>query len=384
MANLEQTYASICGIKLRKNPPDIPSNFFPVPEKYIAISILADEEEKKYEHWNIVLDLIALKIQESGFVLLQIGDDKDIKVKHTNDYRNLTFRQNCFVIENAQIVVGNDSYLMRCAGYKKIPIIAAISADHANVTKPHYIGEHIYLESDRRGRKPSYGLKENPRTINLIKPEQIAQAILDILKIDYKIRLETVKVGGDFYLNQLDFVPNYPIEPDIYANKKIIVRLDLEYNIQALAQCLYFYRAAIVTTRPIPAHILQKYRDKIDFIVIILEKGYSKGFIEQISKSGIGYTIISELKGKALTDAKLELMDYNPVLEKKTVDVSEFDANLLFRTNRLWLSNKKFYASAWHYKNGKQYNGSEEYAGAAILSDDFLDSVDSYHFFKII
>ncbi len=384
MPNLSQALANAVGIKLPKETSKIPSNYIPAPEKYIVIYNGGDEQAKVYDHYNIVLDLCITKLKEEGIEVIQIGDEQDTLLRHVIDYRQrVTFRQKCFLLERAKAYLGNDSDCNYIAGAAKTPIVSPISADHAQVTKPHYIGDHVYLESHRNGNKPSYGLVETNKTINLIKPEEIAQALFDLLKIDYKVSIETVKVGIDFYSSQLDFLCDYPIEADAFKDRKIVARMDLNYNHQALAQCLYFYKCAIVTAKPLPQYILEKFRDKIEFIVILLEKGYSKGFIDQVARSGINYTIISEFKGKVLADAKLDLIDFNPIRTKKTVDISGISRTLLFRTNRVFLSDKKMYASAYHWRVAKTYNGSEELVGDGLNSVDFQDSLESYHFFRI-
>lgn len=381
MANLSQISANYCGIKLSRKAPEIPSSFIPVPQNYIVLSLSTDEDAKKYPHYNIVLDLLVAHLQNLGINIVQIGESNDPQLRHSLDFRGKTFRQNCWIVEHARAVISNDSHICYVAGYKKVPLVCPISADHAEVAKPHYIGEHIYIESHREGRKPSYGLPSSD--ISLIKPEEVAQAILSVLKIGIKIGLETIKIGADFYLEQIDFTCDYPIEADIFNNKKIICRMDLNYNSQALAQCLYFYKAGIITSKPISSQILQKFKDKIYFLMVLIEKDYSKGFIEEVHRSGIPYTLCSELEGRDLTDAKLDLLDFNPILTKKPVKTDFLKKDLQFRTNRVFLSNQKIYASPYHWKIGKQYNGSDELVGDAIADKEFHDCLESFHLFRL-
>lgn len=382
--NLAQIHANVAGVKLPVSPPNVPSNFYFVPKDYVVINLTTDENEKKYDHWPIVLDLITGELNKRGISIIQVGSKDDPLMQYSLDYRGLTFRQMVYVLENAKAIISNDSYICHIGSFKKKPLLTLISADHVEVALPQYNGPYIYLEADREGNKPSYGLAESKKFINNIKPETVAKSLFQLLELDVKINTETVRVGSDFYINQLDFLNDQPIPADIYNDKKIVSRMDLGYNVQALAQCLYFYRAAIITAKPFSTHILQKFKDKIYFIIYIIDKNYSKGFVEVLHKSGIPYCLMTELEGRELTDIKLDLFDYNEVKVQKKVDPVGIDKNMLFRTNRVFLSNGKFYASAYHYFIGKEYNGSEELVGGALNNKDFLDGFGSYHLFRVL
>ena len=67
---------------------------------------------------------------------------------------------------------------------------------YADIAKPYWgdKSKHIILESHRNGKKPSFLADESPRTIDLIRPEEVSCGILKLLKIDYKENFETNKL----------------------------------------------------------------------------------------------------------------------------------------------------------------------------------------------
>ena len=65
----------------------------------------------------------------------------------------------------------------------------------------------ILHEPNRDGIKPSFSLQEDPKTINEISAEKIAQSVFDLLGIDAKIPYERVHIGKNYNDINIQNVP---------------------------------------------------------------------------------------------------------------------------------------------------------------------------------
>ena len=79
--------------------------------------------------------------------------------------------------------------------------------------------------------KPSYSGQENPKRINEIKPEQVAQAILDSLDIKQKINFKTIRVGSNFQNDAVEIEPNFFAHSDELVGKPVNIRGDLHFDL---------------------------------------------------------------------------------------------------------------------------------------------------------
>lgn len=385
MANLTSIYANYCGVKLSDKPHDFPSLYFPTPSKYITIHSGSSNQNKNYDYYNEVVSLISNSLRENEIEIIQIGTESDVKVENCIDLRGATdIKQTAFIIENSLLHVGNESLWLQLAGSKNIPFIGLNSIYHVPFITPQYKGKYKIIDSDRNGSKPNFGQDELNKSINLIKPEVVAKSILEFLNLEEKsVNIETVVIGSNYNIKQIDLIPNFPVQPNILNGHKILIRADIECDYNAIGHALMYYKAGIITDKPIPPALLAKFKDNIPFIYYILNKDYDKDFVNILHTSGIQYYLLSKLDEKYTSKIKLDLFDYNPVMKKTIFDKSKISSDLYFKTNRLFHGNGKFYASSYHYKNNMPTEKTSDLeVGVAIDSDDFLDSCESYFFYK--
>lgn len=391
MPNLAITYANSVGVKLSKTPSKFPNNYYPTPEKYIVLHAGAGNPSRIYDHYNSVVNLISPILHKYGVSIVQIGKDDKVIPGTVNLVNKTTFRQSAFVLENSLLYFGSDSVWSHVAGNYNIPLVSLYGCNPPHIAEPHYKGDHILLDSHRKGKKPSFALDDKPKQVNYINPEDVANSIFQLLNIDDRIAIKTIKIGEDYNINQIDFIPDYPIPADQFNNHFIVCRMDLSFNLNALAQCLTFYKARIITNKPIPLKVLFKFKEKIDLIMVIVENGLNPEFIDNINKVGIQYVLVSELKDKELSEKKLAFFDYNQIFPKKIFDKSsildyltkEQNINNVFATsNRLFLSNGQFYPSVYHWRMGEPFNGGEFKIKDCLSDKEFLDGVESLYIFE--
>ena len=385
MANLTSIYANYCGVKVSDKPHEFPSLYYPTPQKYITIHSGSNNNNKNYDYYNEVISLIIDSLDKEDIQIIQIGIGSDQKLDNCLDFRGLSdIKQTAFIIENSLLHIGNDSLWLQLAGSKKVPFIGLNSIYHQPIMTPHYKDKYKIIDSHRDGNKPNFGQDEIRKSINLIKPEEVAKSILDFLNLDSKsINIETVYIGDNYNIKQIDLIPNFPVQPNILNGHKIVIRADIECDYNAIGHALLRYKAGIITDKVIPPVILERFKDNIPFIYYTLNKDYDKDFVNILHTSGISYYLLSKLDDIYTNKMKLDLFDYNPVMKKTEFNKNNITSHLYFKTNRVFYGNDKFYASAYHYKNNIVMEiPNDIQVGSAIDSEDFLDSCESYFFYK--
>jgi hypothetical protein len=384
MSKLITTYANSCGIKLPKEAPKFPTCYYPIPNaKYITLHIGAGHDSRKYDYYQEVVNILKPILKNNNIHIVQIGTNDEPNLDGVIHIKNnLSLRQSAFVLANGICHIGSDSCWTHIGGSMNLPILSLHSNSPLEVSSPYYKDKHIALDADRGDKKWTYSATENPKTINTIKPEDIAKSTLELLNIQDNIKAKTFYIGDQYNSNQVDIIPDYPVDGTKFANYKILIRGDVVCNYNAIGHILNYYSAGLVLNKPIPIDILNRFKSKIKIIYYIIDSNYNKDFISKLHTSGIKYHLLTEMDGDELNNVKLDLFDFNAISKKILFDKSKIKSNLLFKTNRLFNSNNKFYPSVYHYTLDQPFNGEPILVGKAIDYPSFLDSCESYYFFE--
>lgn len=383
MPSIFETYANVCGIAIPKEPADFPANFFPLPSgRYITIHNGSGADSKNYGYYNEVLELIGPRLKAEGIIPIQIGlpDEPQLRGALPYHLKGLTLRQTAYLIKNAAAHVGNDSCHVHFAGSFKTPIVALYGPTLPSASRPFFHGDIVALESHRDGNHPMFANSEYPKTINFIRPEEVAAGIAHILAISYKQEIQTVNIGSEYYLQQIDYVPDHPLRLKTGA-AKILIRLDVCRDIRNAMDCLFRVpeAAGVVTDFPVPEIFQLKH--KIGHIVYFLRKDYSKDFVDQIQRSGIPYTLISK-KEVPLNDLKLDLLDYQCPEEEQTTDKPKWE-DCFFKTKRFVLAQGEIYPTLAHFRRGIRHQAGRP--DKTFFSDpEFQQFSANHYYFNIL
>ena len=193
---LEQ-YALSSGLKIGK--PFVYEVFFPIEsKKYITLQKEVKFPSRQYKYWQQVVDLVNPILFKNNVKIVQIGskNDKALKgVVYTSGETSIA--QVHYLIRNSQMHVGIDSFAVHIASCLGKKIVALYSNMTPENSGPYWSNtlDCILIQSPRGDAKPSYAIDENPRTINEIKPETIANSILQLLDIEERVKIETLFIG---------------------------------------------------------------------------------------------------------------------------------------------------------------------------------------------
>jgi hypothetical protein len=364
---LEQ-YALNCGLKIDK--PFIYEKYYPLPfEKYITFNPFGKFNSRKYSYWQDVIDLIFPILSENGIGIIQIGGPNESGYNNCFQLMGQTnFNQTAYIINNSLLHFGVDSFPIHMASHFDKKIVALYCNMYASQSKPYWsTSKNIKLiQADLNGKKPSYAAEENPKTINNIKPEEIANSILELLNIDTTINQKTTFIGDKYGTLLLESVPSIILPPNIFPNVLLNIRFDYIDQIQendyiCTLNNLNIRNCALITDKPLDISKLLQLKDKIvNIFYDITNKNIDTDFIDQVRSFGIKIDFIfHELPDgnkETLNQKKLDLIEYQEpinVIEYPNKDFNLIKNSTFYRSKKLLFANNNVYLSKEAYLENK-------------------------------
>lgn len=354
--HLIETYALNCGLKIDK--PYVYEKYCPIPfDEYISFQPCSKYTSKSYDFWQEVVNQLVPILSQKNIHIIQIGgkDEKPIE----NCYHmqgKTTINQAAYIIKRGLLHFGADSFGVHVASSYDKPIVALYSNSRPENAGPYFNSKNNIkiLEINKQDRKPSYSAEESPKTINEIDPISIANSILEFLDLQ-KINIKTFRVGEEYSRKLIESVPN-SIIADIskLGVNSLIMRMDYEFNEEALREQLKRNNCSIVTSKPISSEILKTYKSNIAQIIYNLDENHDLSFVKVLKSLGIPYVLSTDLSEEFVKSIKLDYMDYQQiikVIKSKKEDIKNLKDinNLYYNSNKITISNGQIYNSKAAY-----------------------------------
>jgi len=383
MKLLEQ-YALAMGLKINK--PFIYTAFYPLPfQKYITIHPSSGMEAKNYSFWEDVLDLIRPALIEQDIQIVQIGGPDDEKLKgcyHLNGVTNVN--QTAYVLSNSKFHLSNDTFSAHVAGALNIPQVAIYGATTvANHAPYHRHDVSEFIEADRKGNKPSYATKETPRTINNIKPEQIASVVLG------KAVNHTSVYFGEFYSTYIiECVPDHALPADQLANGIVNVRMDYHFDEGHLAQMAYSRKVNVITNKPINLNLIRSFKHNVNFISFELDLSTDAQYVYALKSTGVNVALITrETDPEKLSEIRLKFFDFEVSQEltgtKEALDISgNVGYNTFYKTNKFLLSKDGIFLSKADWLRKQSVASFENNIRPIVDTPEFWGEADYFYIFN--
>jgi hypothetical protein len=356
--HLIERYATACGVKIDK--PYIYDTFFPVNvEKYISFQPFSKYQSKNYDYWDEVVVIISPYLQQNNIALVQIGVKDDKAINNTLNLCGQTnISQAAYIIKNSIMHVGADSFAAHIAsGYDK-KILALYSNNNINNVKPYWTKpEDMVLLSPKINKKPQYSVNEFPKSINNIKPEDIAEGILKLLNISHGNLPKTVYIGNEYINKTLEIIPDKPINPAQIALDTLVIRMDYVFNEQVLELFLQQKKCIIFTNKPINEELLKKYKQNIPQLIYLVEKDNDTTFVKTLKRNTINAGFMSYLSEEELNQFKLDYMDYGLIVKRDhPTDKIKINNNTYFKSSRILISSEGQFNSKYQWESKDMSN----------------------------
>ncbi len=420
MSTLAETYALACGVPLDR--PEIADTFFPLThplEKTILLHafagatmtmnnrLVAVAPAKIYEHFHEVVALLKPVVEPQGYKIFQIGGPNEPPVAGIESLAGKTNLHQCaYLVKRCALLIGNDSmwaHVRGAEGGAQVHIYGSTSKPHF----PRWHGPHAaFIESHRGGAKPSYQFAENPKTINLIPPEQIVNAALSFLPFlpislsrpPLSVSRQSLYIGETYHQPAIELVPDGIVAPTVQMPGPLVVRMDYLFDEDKLLSNAQHRKCLVVTNREINPNLLVQLRSNLLSVRVEVDN-VSPVWITQVRKLGVPLAFFcnekdpEKLRQKRLAYYDACLFDhYVPPTRddflksagtylNRAIDASAINEHLRFASNKFLLSDNKVYLSKAHWKAGRNVAGTHQNTGAVIDAPEFWEEQAHFYFF---
>tara|TARA_Y100000593_G_scaffold26231_1_gene52161 strand:- start:1125 stop:2309 length:1185 start_codon:yes stop_codon:yes gene_type:complete len=393
MPHLIETYALNCGLKIGE--PSIIEKFYPINlDKYITFHPNSKYDSKSYDYWQEVLDIIAPPLKEMGISIVQIGSKGDRPfnyAQHTQGSTNIG--QVAYILNGAQLHLGVDSFPTHVASSYRKKIVCLYSNTYADIVGPYWGDEkdHILLEPTRtkENPRPSYSAQESPKTINDIKPEDIADSVFKLLGCDYRYEYKTLTRGATYLSKQIESIPDSVVDINKLGTDSLIVRMDYHFDEHILLNQIARNPCTVVTDKPIDLTIFKNFKKNLVQLVYKIDENHDPDFAESCYKEGLNVLLLTELDDEGIEKAKLYYMDHGIINKKATVDPKDVEKikkfglkNLFYKSNKFLVSEGKVYPSVAAWKEKKPTDKLYPQVFPIIDDESFWDRLDEYYILK--
>jgi len=385
--HLLEQYALSSGLKIGK--PYIYEAFFPITsQEYICFHPVSKYSSKNYDYWQLVIDLILPTLKKNGIDIMQIGGKNEKAYSGCiHAQGNASINQTAYIINKSILIFGADSFSAHVASGFGKKILAVYSNNNINNCRPYWSNsENVTLIEPKRSNKPSYSATESPKTINSIKPEAIANSILELLGLEERVKIKTLFIGENFNDSMIfGFLPNQVVLSNNFAPE---IRMDLLFDEKSLAEQLSKQKSIITTKKQISHELLSKFKANVAKIVYIIEENDSPDFVKFLFENGFSFSCVSKLPPEKLNLKKINYYRFSKIDEHlETEKEKEFKSfyekssmdNVFFRTNYIFSSDKKSYLSEQHMLENETVNDSKFAAFERVKNSEiFLNDIKNF------
>lgn len=373
-----ESFATSCGSKINK--PYINNAFYPVvDEKFICVSKESPYHAKSYDLLDDVIFHIKPYLDQNNISIFEIGQDESNSLFYTKNYKNLKFKQNSYLLSKSILYFGNINIYAHLASSIGKSIVCPSNYDYIDVSKPYWMNDESLIALPDSDHKPLFSEKENPKTINKVKPEVLACKVLDLLGIKHDLNLiETIYIGPDYPNQSLDVIPSNMngknLDPKLIPN----IRLDKNFSPEFLQTFLNFKNITITTDRLIPLEFLQPIKNNVSSFIFIVDSNTNLEDLSNLSKFGKPINLFTRDKDN-LPSIRLKFFDYI-VMPLNEYSISSINSDSL--ENLKFLSKKNVFSDNSMFNS---YLSVDKKQNCSTVEDSpsFWVDLNHYRIYKI-
>ena len=388
-----ESYALQNDLKIDK--PFAYEKFFPLAvDKFITIDTSdLGTTALAYDHWQLVVDLIYPYLKKQEIKIVQLGNKENTPLRSCYmAIGQCNFNQKTYVLKKSLVhVCPNNESSHMASLYNKKSVVLFSNNCFTSQYSPYWT-ETSNLEMLRptdATKKPSFNPNENPKSINSIRPEKIAEKILNFLGIvAFVPSFKTLRIGSAFHQRRIESNLTHVLDAKKLEVASLIMRMDLNFNEDALRQQLEACPCSVITKKPLSDETLERYHKKIVELVYYVEDDNDPEFIRKVREKSIKYLLRSRHGDEVTNDFKLAYLDYgliHQILPKDKSDFSELKdkKNLYYKSNHFIIYDNSFYPSTAALLRRKHGSVAMNHEPHEIIDDPlFWEEEEHFHFFE--
>jgi hypothetical protein len=358
MAHLIEEYSKSLGVKI--SSPVVKDHYFPICfDKYITIHQASNVSSKTYSHYDIVIRLLKPFLERAKIKVIQLGGSK--KIEGVDAALNISFKQQSFILSKSLVHLGCDSALAQLSSSKKLPTVTLFGNVFAANAKPAFSDESINVSLEPKwDKKPCFSIEDPKKQIDSIKPEVVAQSVLDFLEIEKEdIRFATKYVGSSFQNPVVEVIPTSFAPLKLKSGQELMIRADYAFDEDCFMKYCSSYPVTIFANSLIQPHGLQKIAKNVNKFYLFLDESWDsipENYFEILKNMDIDLTIIVK-KEEELSGIRNKYFDI-PVIpyynDKKAP--CELGEDSRFMSSLRLIEGGKEYLSYAHWKKGLDSN----------------------------
>jgi len=353
MSHILEEYAKNLGVLISK--PIISEHYFPIPEnKYITIYSEENIQSKNYKYFNLVLELIAPIFQKENIKIIQIDCKKNSINGANKVLGGLSFKQYANILSNSLLHVGVDNVYSHYTSSKSIPLVNIFGNTYPSISNGYWSTSDSKKDiAPIWDVKPCLNLQDPKSEINKITAEQIAQSILDLLKINQKINFKTSRIGELFNTPITEVIPTSFAPININANELLFLRVDQGHDQEAFLKYCENYKVCIIADQLVQLPALEKNRRNIQKILVFIDRNFGdipEKYFEILKLWGIEFQLMTK-KEEDFAYLKNKYFDHSVNLynQKKEKPKNISSKNLFLSGKRVFEAGIE-YPSLAHWK----------------------------------
>ena len=383
---------------LKIDRPEIYEKYFPLAvDKFITLDTSALQTGAMvYDHWSLVVAYLYERLEKEGISIVQLGSKDCVQLNGCYQaVGQCDFNQRSYIIKKSllHLSVNNESCHVASSYGKKIVTLFPYNC-YVGQYKPYWTKteDASFLQEKADAEKPSYSIEESPKSINNIKPEDVAKEVLKKLNLfnseDTEWQYKTVKIGSSYNRRRVDSNLTHLLDSSKLGVSSLIVRMDLNFNEDNLVQQLSSCPCSIITNKPIKDEIIEKYYKSILELVYYVTEDHSVDFVKKLKSKSVNYILRSRLEESQVNDLKIDYIDYGLLHHTKPKFKKDFKElkgknNLYYKSNYSIVHNGKFYPNSAALLRLKHGSESLKQQVNEVIDDPlFWEEIDHFHIFE--
>ena len=268
-------------------------------------------------------------------------------------------------------------------------IICINSSAYTNNTGPFFGDKNkqtVFESFTRTGnKKPSFNVNETPKSINLIKPEEITNAVFKALNVNFQMPVETVFVGEKYSHFTIQEVLTDSVKPEFNGDSLVEVRADVHFNEKGLPPVLAHYKKSLlITDKPLNLDMLKMFKPHIQALALkITGQEDNFAFLSSVRELGIKIILVSDLPQEQINALKIKYYEFGAIVKLKEyppelINELKKDAkNLYYRSAKIVSSGDRVFYSIAAKEKGISLTNNFEYQ-PVIDSPSFWENLDFF------